>query len=127
MVGLPEDWSYEMPLSQEVISDTLALSGPHVNRTLAKLRGDGLIKVSNHSVCLADPVALEMLGHFHPHLTPVPAPVANASHDRRRRLDRYGAHAQAIDETPKWPCSNVGSLCTASAVSVSTMWPLLMM
>jgi CRP-like cAMP-binding protein len=73
MVGLAADWSYDMPLSQEVISDVLALSVPHLNRTLAKLRAEGLITVSNHHVSLADPATLEMLGHFQPpDLTPIP-------------------------------------------------------
>jgi len=74
MVGLAADWNYDMPFSQEVISDALALSVPHLNRTLAKLRADGLINVANHHVSLTDPAALEMLGHFRPlDLTPIPA------------------------------------------------------
>jgi CRP-like cAMP-binding protein len=73
-VGLAADWSYDMPLSQEVISDALALSVPHLNRTITKLRADGLINVANHRVSLRDPVALEILGHFQPlELTRIPA------------------------------------------------------
>jgi len=72
-VGLAADWSYDMPFSQEVISDALALSVPHLNRTITKLRADGLINVANHRVSLSDPVALEILGHFQPlELTRIP-------------------------------------------------------
>jgi hypothetical protein len=39
MVGRAGDWNYEVPLSQEVIRDALALSVPHIDRTLAKLLG----------------------------------------------------------------------------------------
>jgi DNA-binding transcriptional regulator LsrR (DeoR family) len=66
MVGLVAEASFDMPLSQEVMSDALGLSVPHLNRTLAKLRSDGLITVSNHRVVLVDVAALEMLGHFQP-------------------------------------------------------------
>jgi CRP-like cAMP-binding protein len=73
MVGLAAESSFDMPLSQEVMSDALGLSVPHLNRTLAKLRADGLIKVSNRHVVLTDIAALEMIGHFQPlNLTRVP-------------------------------------------------------
>ena len=77
MVGQADEASFEFPLSQEVMSDALGLSTPHLNRTLAKLRADGLIKVNNHHVDLLDISMLEMIGHFQPlELTRVP----NAGH-----------------------------------------------
>jgi len=73
-VGLAADWNFEMPVSQEVMSDAVSLSVPHLNRTLAELRSNGLIKVTNHHVFLVDPVALEMLGDFQlMDLTRIPA------------------------------------------------------
>jgi CRP-like cAMP-binding protein len=73
MVGLAAQSGFDMPLSQEVMSDALGLSVPHLNRTLAKLRGDGMITLSNHRVTLVDVAALEMLGHYQPlNLTRVP-------------------------------------------------------
>jgi CRP-like cAMP-binding protein len=73
MVGFAAEASFDMPLSQEIMSDALGLSVPHLNRTLAKLRTDGLIKMSNHRVVLVDVTALEMLGHFQPlNLTRIP-------------------------------------------------------
>jgi len=73
MVGLAAEASFEFPLSQEVMSDALGLSTPHLNRMLAKLRSEGLIKASNHHIVLVDIPRLEMLGHFQPlNLTRVP-------------------------------------------------------
>jgi CRP-like cAMP-binding protein len=66
VVGLASDNSFELPLSQEVMSDVLGLSVPHLSRTLSKLRKDGLIEVSAPRIYLADVRALEMLGHFQP-------------------------------------------------------------
>src|SRR5215468_4341266 len=64
MVGLAANHHFELPLSQEVMSDALGLSVPHLNRTLAKLRSDGCITLNNHRIELTDRAALEMLGHF---------------------------------------------------------------
>src|SRR5215510_1700046 len=73
MVGLATNRHFDLPLSQEVMSDVLGLSVPHLNRTLAKLRADGSVTVNNHRIELTDPAALEMLGHFQPlDLAPVP-------------------------------------------------------
>jgi CRP-like cAMP-binding protein len=66
MVGLAANQSFKLPLSQEVISDALGLSVPHLNRTLAKLHTEGSIALSNHRVTLTDPTALEILGNFQP-------------------------------------------------------------
>jgi CRP-like cAMP-binding protein len=65
-VGLAADNSFDLPFSQEVMSDVLGLSVPHLNRTLAKLRSDGLIDVVAPRIHLADVKSLEMLGHFQP-------------------------------------------------------------
>lgn len=72
-VGHASRSSFDLPFSQEVMSDVLGLSVPHLNRTLAKLRTDGLINVTAHRVDLLDLNALEMLGQFQPlKLTQVP-------------------------------------------------------
>ena len=46
-VGLASNDVFELPFSQEVMSDVLGLSVPHLNRTLAKLRNDGLLQVTD--------------------------------------------------------------------------------
>ena len=63
-VGLAQKDSFDLPFSQEIMSDVLGLSVPHLNRTLAKLRGEGLIDVAAHRIRLVDVKALEMLSHF---------------------------------------------------------------
>jgi CRP-like cAMP-binding protein len=80
MVGLAANHHFDLPLSQEVMSDTLGLSVPHLNRTLAKLRADGCIRVDNHRIGLIDRPALEILGHFQElDLTRVPSALVPAA------------------------------------------------
>ncbi|HEX5998047.1 MAG TPA: Crp/Fnr family transcriptional regulator, partial [Hyphomicrobiaceae bacterium] len=78
-VGLASGHSFDLPFSQEVMSDVLGLSVPHLNRTMARLRGDGLIDVAVHRINLIDMQALEMLGQFQPvklaHIPQVRSPV----------------------------------------------------
>lgn len=65
-VGLASDHRFDLPFSQEVMSDVLGLSVPHFNRTIAKLRSDHLIDAGFHRMHLTDVKALEMLGQFQP-------------------------------------------------------------
>lgn len=64
MVGLADDKSYELPLTQELIADTLGLSVPHVNRTLRRLREDGLISVKGLRLTCVDVSALSRVADF---------------------------------------------------------------
>lgn len=54
LIGLAGRRSYELPLTQEVLADTLGLSIVHVNRTLRRLREDGLIDLDAGKVVIAD-------------------------------------------------------------------------
>jgi CRP-like cAMP-binding protein len=73
VIGLGTESGFELPFSQEVISDALGLSVPHLNRTLAAMRSDGLIAIKGHRFELTDRAALEVLGHFQPlNLMPIP-------------------------------------------------------
>jgi CRP-like cAMP-binding protein len=65
-VGHVSDDEFVLPLSQEIISDALGLSVPHLNRTLGELRAGGLVAMDGHQVELLDRPALELLGHFQP-------------------------------------------------------------
>src|SRR5215831_1694353 len=65
-VGRAGKLKFELPFSQEVLGDALGLSVPHLNRTLAKLRVDGLIAINRHEVEFLDLDALALLGHFQP-------------------------------------------------------------
>jgi CRP-like cAMP-binding protein len=74
MVGRAERASFDLPISQEVMSDTLGLSVPHLNRMLARLRADGLLAMSERRVQFTDIKALEVLAHFQvATLTRIPA------------------------------------------------------
>jgi CRP-like cAMP-binding protein len=82
MVGRASRSGFGLPLSQELMSDALGLSVPHLNRTLAKLRADGLIAIDGHQMELVDVRALELLGHFQPiNLTRIPPPRRVSSRD----------------------------------------------
>ncbi|HZV21055.1 MAG TPA: Crp/Fnr family transcriptional regulator, partial [Hyphomicrobiales bacterium] len=73
MAGKASAFSFTLPFSQEVLSDALGLSVPHLNRTLAKLRVEELIRTDGRLVELLEVEALEKLGQFHAvKLTPVP-------------------------------------------------------
>ena len=66
MVGCAGESTFDLPISQEVMSDTLGLSVPHINRMLAKLRSDGMVTVADRRVEFADMKALQLLAHFQP-------------------------------------------------------------
>jgi CRP-like cAMP-binding protein len=64
IVGLADESSYRMPLTQELIADALGLSLPHVNRTLRQLRNDGLVRLEDQRVVINDVAALSSLADF---------------------------------------------------------------
>jgi CRP-like cAMP-binding protein len=64
MIGLADAQSYVLPLTQELMADTLGLSVPHVNRTLRRLREDGLISLDGNRVTCHDIAALSRLADF---------------------------------------------------------------
>jgi CRP-like cAMP-binding protein len=64
MAGLGEQKSYEFPMSQEQIADTLGLTSVHVNRMLKALEADRLIVRTRRSVTIADWAQLIKAGDF---------------------------------------------------------------
>jgi CRP-like cAMP-binding protein len=64
IIGLADECSFPMPLTQELLGDALSLSLPHVNRTLRQLREDGLVSIEAHQVFIKDAEALAALGDF---------------------------------------------------------------
>ncbi len=71
--GQAEGTSYDLPLTQAEIGDTLGLSTVHVNRVLQDLRGRGLIAFQGGRVNVLDVTALEKFAEFKPnylHLVP---------------------------------------------------------
>jgi CRP-like cAMP-binding protein len=74
VVGGATENGFDLPISQEVISDALGLSVPHLNRMLAKLRGEGLIAIAGRRIRFIDKKALHLLAHFQPaRLARIPA------------------------------------------------------
>jgi CRP-like cAMP-binding protein len=65
-VGLAEDQSYRLPLTQELIADVLGLSIPHVNRVLRRLREDNLVVLEDQRVTVRDFDGLAELADFEP-------------------------------------------------------------
>ena len=58
--------AFDMPFTQEMLSDALGLSVPHLNRTLAQLRAEGMIAVNDRRVEFVDVNALALLAQFQP-------------------------------------------------------------
>ena len=71
-LGLAEARSYRLPLTQEMISDTLGLSIPYVNRVLQQLRSEGLVTIRDQVVVIDNMEELAALADFeHAYLRPL--------------------------------------------------------
>jgi CRP-like cAMP-binding protein len=66
IVGKADGFSYDLPLTQEHIADTLGLTPVHVNRTLQSLRSMDLVTVQSRRVTIHDWAALSALCGFRP-------------------------------------------------------------
>jgi CRP-like cAMP-binding protein len=72
-VGLADENSFELPLSQEVIGDALGLSLAYVNRTLRRLADDGLVVIKDQKVVFNDVQELAFIADFErSYLKPLP-------------------------------------------------------
>jgi CRP-like cAMP-binding protein len=65
-VGLTQNYTYEVPLTQTEIADTLALSAVHVNRTLMELRRSGILSFHSRRLVIHDYPALRLAAGFDP-------------------------------------------------------------
>jgi CRP-like cAMP-binding protein len=63
-IGLSDGRSFRLPLTQEIIADTLGLSIPYVNRVLQQLRTAGLVRISDHVVTIENIEELSALADF---------------------------------------------------------------
>lgn len=57
-IGLVEDGTFHMPVTQEELADTLGITAVHVNRVLQRLRSEGLIELSGRTLRILDVRAL---------------------------------------------------------------------
>jgi len=72
LLGMADERSYCLPLTQEMISDALGLSIPYVNRMLQQLRADGLVRIKDQRVVIEDMAGLSGLADFeHAYLRPL--------------------------------------------------------
>ena len=66
-VGLVNEHDqFDLPLTQEVLGDTLGLTSVHINRTVKRLREDGLIALKQKRLTVLDPKRLMKLTGFEP-------------------------------------------------------------
>lgn len=63
-VGLADENSYRLPLTQEMMSDALGLSIPYANRVLQELRLDGLVTIKDQLVVIENLEELAALADF---------------------------------------------------------------
>ncbi len=63
-IGKGDDVSCEFPLTQEHIADCTGLTPVHTNRTLQRLRREGLIQLSSKSLTILDWEGLREAGDF---------------------------------------------------------------
>jgi len=72
-VGLADECSYDLPLSQDVIGDALGLSLAYVNRVLRRLADDGLVTIKDQKIVINDVEELSSIADFeHSYLKPLP-------------------------------------------------------
>jgi CRP-like cAMP-binding protein len=64
LIGLADENSYRLPLTQEMISDALGLSIPYVNRVLQQLRHAGLVTIKDQLVVIDNMEELAALADF---------------------------------------------------------------
>ncbi|MCE8003618.1 MULTISPECIES: Crp/Fnr family transcriptional regulator [Halomonadaceae] len=65
-VGLTDERTFELPITQDELADTLGISAVHVSRTLQALRGDGLIETARKRVTVPSWSKLQEAGEFDP-------------------------------------------------------------
>jgi CRP-like cAMP-binding protein len=63
-VGLADERSYRLPLTQELLADALGLSVQYVNQTLRQLREEGLVTIERQQVTIEDYDGLATLAEF---------------------------------------------------------------
>jgi CRP-like cAMP-binding protein len=65
-VGLAQDHSCDLPITQGEFADAIGVTNVHVNRVLQQLRADGLIALSGDRLNILDWEKLKQVGEFDP-------------------------------------------------------------
>jgi CRP-like cAMP-binding protein len=66
IVDLTNGYSYDCPLTQVELAESLGLTSVHVNRTLQELRRRGVIELENRRLTILDLDALKAIAEFDP-------------------------------------------------------------
>jgi CRP-like cAMP-binding protein len=66
VVGLAEDGTFDLPITQVELADAIGTSTVHVNRVLQALRAEGLIETKSTQVTIPDWEKLKEMGDFDP-------------------------------------------------------------
>lgn len=66
LVGLTRGLSYDLPLSQQELGETLGITPVHANRTMQQIRRQGLMDFSNGVVTIHDFDGLKEVAEFDP-------------------------------------------------------------
>jgi len=66
MIGQADDHRFSLPLTQADLAEATGLTGVHVNRTLRRLREEGLMSFRNGEVEIHDIARLGRVGEFEP-------------------------------------------------------------
>jgi CRP-like cAMP-binding protein len=65
-VGLAEDYSCDLPITQGEFADAMGITPVHVNRVLKELRADGLVELKGDRLNIPDWEKLKEVGEFDP-------------------------------------------------------------
>lgn len=66
MIGLVTDGQFDLPMTQDELADATALTPVHVNRTLQRLRNEGLISFRGGQLAVLDVLKLQQAAGFDP-------------------------------------------------------------
>lgn len=66
IVGLADPDGYQLPLTQEELSECHGLTSVHMNRTLQQMRREGLIKLEGRRLTILDWPRLQAIAEFDP-------------------------------------------------------------
>lgn len=64
--GLSEDDSFDLPMTQEELGETMGLTPVHINRVLQRLRKDGLIELKSRRLIILDWERIKTFSQFRP-------------------------------------------------------------
>lgn len=82
VIGQTYDNSYSLPLTQELLADTLGMSIVHMNRTLHKLRNDKLVDIQPNKIGLLDLNKLEEIAEYQDALSKTKLMIAKISRSK---------------------------------------------